>query len=133
MTSNRRNFLILGGASLALAGCGGDLLGPPPAPPIYVLEAPAPVAAMAQLPWSLSVMRPNAPSFYLAWGTEDDIVDQPTQAVPFRDALKQAGYYVRTVVIPGAPHFWSSDPIDEPNSYPGIAAPRILRFLQEKL
>lgn len=62
MTSNRRNFLILGGASLALAGCGGDLLGPPPAPPIYVLEAPAPVAAMAQLPWSLSVMRPNAPS-----------------------------------------------------------------------
>ena len=62
MTTDRRNFLILGGASLALAGCGGDLLGPPPAPPIYVLEAPAPVAAMARLPWSLSVMRPTAPS-----------------------------------------------------------------------
>lgn len=84
-------------------------------------------------PLSHVTVRSNAPSFYLAWGTEDDIVDQPTQAVPFRDALKQAGYYVRTVVIPGAPHFWCSDPIDEPNSYSGIAAPRVLRFLQEKL
>jgi cholesterol transport system auxiliary component len=59
--TDRRNFLMLGGASLALAGC-GDLLGPPPAPPIYILEAPAPVQAMARLPWSLSVMRPSAPS-----------------------------------------------------------------------
>ena len=84
-------------------------------------------------PLSYVTVRPNAPSFYLAWGTEDDIVHQPTQAVPFRDALKQAGYYVRTTVIPGAPHFWSSDPIEEPNSYSGFAAPRILRFLQEKL
>ena len=61
MTTNRRNFLMLGGASLALAGC-GDLLGPPPAAPIYVLEAPAPLQPMAKLPWSLSVMRPSAPA-----------------------------------------------------------------------
>lgn len=59
---NRRNFLMLGGAALALAGCGGDLLGPPPPPPIYILEAPAPVQPMAKLPWSLSVMRPSAPN-----------------------------------------------------------------------
>ncbi len=84
-------------------------------------------------PLSHVTVRANAPAFYLAWGTEDDIVDQPTQAIPFRDALKQAGYYVRTAIIPGAPHFWSSDPIEEPNSYSGIAAPRVLRFLEEKL
>jgi cholesterol transport system auxiliary component len=61
MNANRRDVLLLGGASLALAGC-GDLLGPPPAPPIYVLEAPAPIQPMAKLPWSLSVMRPTAPA-----------------------------------------------------------------------
>jgi len=57
----RRDFLFLGGASLTLAGC-GDLLGPPESPPIYILEAPAPVQPMAKLPWSLSVMRPSAPN-----------------------------------------------------------------------
>jgi cholesterol transport system auxiliary component len=61
MNANRRDFLLLGGASLALTGC-GDLLGPPPSPPIYVLEAPAPLQPMAKLPWSLSVMRPSAAS-----------------------------------------------------------------------
>lgn len=58
----RRDFLFLGGATLALAGCGGDLLGPPPPPPVYILEAPAPLQPMAKLPWSLSVMRPTAPN-----------------------------------------------------------------------
>ena len=61
MTTDRRNFLIFGGASLVLAGC-GDLVGPPPASPIYVLQAPAPVAPAAKLAWSLSVMRPSAPA-----------------------------------------------------------------------
>jgi cholesterol transport system auxiliary component len=61
MNTNRRDFLLLGGASMALAGC-GDLLGPPPSPPIYVLEAPAPLQPMARLLWSVSVMRPTAPS-----------------------------------------------------------------------
>jgi acetyl esterase/lipase len=84
-------------------------------------------------PLSHATVRANAPSFYLAWGDEDDIVDQPNQAVPFRDALKQAGFYVRTVIIPGAPHFWASDPIEEVGSYSGHTAPRVLRFLQEKL
>jgi cholesterol transport system auxiliary component len=61
MNTPRRNFLFLGGAALALAGC-GDLLGPPPAPPVYILEAPAPLQPMAKLPWSVSVMRPTAPN-----------------------------------------------------------------------
>ena len=84
-------------------------------------------------PLSHATTRGNSTAFYLAWGTEDDIVDQPTQAIPFRDALKQAGFYVRTAIVPGAPHFWSSDPIDMPHSYSGVVAPRVVRFLDEKL
>lgn len=84
-------------------------------------------------PLSHVSVRGNATAFYLAWGTEDDIVDPATQAVPFRDALKQAGYYVRTVTVPGAPHFWSSEPIEDASSYSGFVAPRVLRFLDEKL
>jgi acetyl esterase/lipase len=84
-------------------------------------------------PLSYATSRGNAPGFLLAWGTADDIVDPTTQALPFRDALKQAGYYVRTVVLTDAPHFWCGDPIDEPGSYPGFLAPRLLRFLQLKL
>jgi ABC-type uncharacterized transport system auxiliary subunit len=66
--TDRRRFLTLGAASLALAGC-GDLLGPPPAAPIYVLDtgnAPAAAAPAAQparkTGWSLAVMRPSAPA-----------------------------------------------------------------------
>jgi len=84
-------------------------------------------------PLSYATARPNAPGFLLSWGTADDIVDPASQAHPFRDALKQAGFYVRTVVLTDAPHFWCSDPIDEPGSHPGFLAPRALRFLQLKL
>jgi len=37
---------------------------------------------------------------------------------------------VRTVVIPGAGHYFLSDPVDE-TSFNAIAAPRVLRFLKE--
>jgi acetyl esterase/lipase len=84
-------------------------------------------------PLSYATARGNAPAFLLAWGTADDIVEPSTQAEPFRDALKQAGFYVRTTVLTDAPHFWCGDPIDEPNSYTGFLAPRMLRFLQLKL
>ena len=84
-------------------------------------------------PLSHVTVRGNATAFYLTWGSEDDIVDPATQAVPFRDALKQAGYFVRTAILPGAPHFWVGEPIDEPESYSGFVAPRIRRFLEEKL
>jgi cholesterol transport system auxiliary component len=63
--NNRRHFLVTGGACLALAGC-GNLLGPPPASPIYVLDTgAAPVAAAApaaKAGWSLAIMRPSAPT-----------------------------------------------------------------------
>ena len=48
-------------------------------------------------------------------------------------ALNQAGFFVRTVVLEGAPHFWVSDPIDETGSFTGFLAPRLLRFLQARL
>ena len=56
-----------------------------------------------------------------------------SQSERFVTALKQAGFFVRTVVVPGAPHFWMADPIDETTSYTGFLAPRLLRFLQDQL
>jgi hypothetical protein len=40
---------------------------------------------------------------------------------------------VRTCYVPGAGHYWASDPIDEPGSYAAVLAPRLIRFLAEKL
>jgi acetyl esterase/lipase len=75
----------------------------------------------------------NATAFLLAWGTEDDVVDHKEQGEGFLEALKQAGHYVRTVVLPGAPHFWIGDPLDEAGSHSGFFAARLLRFLQARL
>jgi acetyl esterase/lipase len=68
--------------------------------------------------------------FLLIHGTADDIVDPQTQSQAFLTALKQAGFFVRTIVVPGSGHFWASDPIEEPGSYGAQAAPQMLRFLQ---
>ncbi len=65
--------------------------------------------------------------------TEDNILDRATQSEPSRAAMKQAGFYVRSVVMQGAGHFWMSDPLDEAASITGYLAPRLLRFLGEKV
>ena len=70
------------------------------------------------------------PAFLLTWGTHDDIVD-PAQSEAFLLALKQAGFYVRTV-IQDAPHFWAGDPLDEAGSHSAFFAARLLRFLDER-
>jgi acetyl esterase/lipase len=75
----------------------------------------------------------NSTSFLLVWGTNDDIVEPSSQSEVFLLALKQARFYVRTVIIQSAPHFWITDPIDEPNSFVGFLAPRLLRFLAQRL
>jgi hypothetical protein len=36
-------------------------------------------------------------------------------------------------VVEGAPHYWLSDPIEEPGSYSGFLASRLLRFIKEQL
>jgi acetyl esterase/lipase len=71
--------------------------------------------------------------FLLIHGTNDDIVDPHTQSQAFLTALKQAGFFARTIVIPGSGHFWASDPIDEPGSHGAQASPRMLRFLEAAL
>jgi acetyl esterase/lipase len=72
-------------------------------------------------------------SVLLACGTEDDLVDRRRHTDVFLRALKQAGFFTRTCYVPGAGHYWVSDPLDEPGSYPAVLAPRLLRFLAEKL
>lgn len=75
----------------------------------------------------------NGLSVFLACGTEDDLVNRHAQTDAFLLALKQAGFFVRTCIVQGAPHYWMNDPIDEPGSYAGFLAPRLVRFLAEKL
>jgi acetyl esterase/lipase len=84
-------------------------------------------------PLTYTTIDKNHTAFLVVWGTEDDIVDPRSQLEVFVTALKQAGFFVRTVIVPGAPHFWIREPIDEPTSSTGFLAPRLLRFLQNQL
>jgi len=84
-------------------------------------------------PISHAITANNKTAVYLSWGTEDDVVDHRTQSLEFLLALKQAGFTVRTCVVHGAPHYWLSDPIEEPGSHSGFLAPRLLRYLKEQL
>src|SRR6476660_3838804 len=70
---------------------------------------------------------------FLSVGTEDDLVDRRAQTDAFLLRLKQANFYARPCIVQGAPHYWLSDPIDELRSYSGFMAPRLLRFLKERL
>jgi acetyl esterase/lipase len=83
-------------------------------------------------PISYVTVDKNSTRFLLLHGTNDDIVDPATQSTAFLNALKQAGFYARTVVIPGAGHFFITDPVDE-TSFNGFAGPRVLRFLADAL
>jgi acetyl esterase/lipase len=83
-------------------------------------------------PLSYVIRGNNQTSFFLTWGTVDDIVD-PAQSEAFLLALKQAGFYVRTQQVIAAPHYWFTDPMDEPRGNIGFVAPQVLRFLAERL
>ena len=102
-----------------------NFLGAPPMenPRLYFDASPINYATVAN----------NQIGVFLSVGTEDDLVDRTKQNDAFLLALKQAGFFVRTCIVQGAPHYWLSDPIDEPGSYPGFVAPRLVRFLQERL
>lgn len=84
-------------------------------------------------PLSYATTHANQTSVLLTWGKEDDIVDWTTQSAVMLTALKRAGYYVRTVVLEGAGHFWMADPIEEEHSYSAVLAPKLARFLGERL
>jgi len=80
-------------------------------------------------PLSYATVDKNSTRFLLIYGREDDIVDPATQSEKFLTALKQAGFFARTIVVPGAGHFWSVDPVEEPGSFGSYAGPKVLRFL----
>jgi acetyl esterase/lipase len=80
-------------------------------------------------PISYATVDKNAPRFLLVYGTHDDIVDSATQSEPFLNALKQAQFVARAVVVAGGGHFWVTDPI-EPGSFGAYAAPKVLLFLK---
>ena len=84
-------------------------------------------------PVSYATYANNAIGVLLATGTEDDLVDPKTQTETFQLALKQAGFFVRPCIVSGAPHYWMNDPIEEPGSLSGFLAPRLMRFLAERL
>jgi acetyl esterase/lipase len=83
-------------------------------------------------PLSYVSAKNNSTSVLVVWGTRDDIVDFRSQSEAFMLALKQAGYFVRPVPVEGAPHFWVWDPVDDTNPN-GFLAPKLLRFLQQRL
>ena len=80
-------------------------------------------------PISYATVDRNATRFLLVCGTNDDIVDSATQSMAFLTALKQAQFVARSVVVPGAGHFWVTDPI-EPGSFGAYAGPKVLLFLK---
>ena len=85
-------------------------------------------------PISYATVDRNQVRFLLIHGTDDDIVDPPSQSGAFLTALTQARFFVRRIVFPGAGHFWSADPFEsEPQSYSALAIPRLLRFLETSL
>ena len=85
-------------------------------------------------PMSYATIDRNRARFLLIHGTADDVVDPATQSQAFQNALNQAGFYVRRFVLPGAGHFWASDPFEgEIGGYGATAAPTILRFLEGAL
>ena len=84
-------------------------------------------------PISYATLSNNKIAVLLATGTEDDLVDRKTHTDALQLALKLAGFFVRPCIVQGAPHYWMNDPIEEPESYSGFLAPRLMRFLAEKL
>ena len=84
-------------------------------------------------PLSYATIDKSGTKFLLMYGREDEIVDATTQSDRFLVALKQAGFFARTIVIPQAGHFWAADPVEEPGSFGALAAPRLVRFLEAAL
>jgi acetyl esterase/lipase len=82
-------------------------------------------------PISYATVDKNSTRFLLLHGTKDDNVD-PSQSAAFLTALTRAGFFARTIFIPGAGHYFITDPVDE-TSFGGFAGPRVLRFLAAAL
>jgi acetyl esterase/lipase len=84
-------------------------------------------------PISYATLANNQLAVLLVTGSADDLVEPGPQTEAFLLALKQAGFFVRPCIVAGAPHYWMNDPIDDPTGFPAFLAPRLMRFLAEKL
>jgi len=85
-------------------------------------------------PISYATVDRNRVRFLLIHGSRDGLVDPPSQSGAFFVALTRAGFLVRRVSIPGAGHFWASDPFEnQPRGYGAMVAPQLLRFLEDSL
>lgn len=56
-----RRLFLSGAAALSLSACGGDLIGPPEAGPIYPLRPSFAAAGGPKVSWALSILRPDVP------------------------------------------------------------------------
>jgi acetyl esterase/lipase len=85
-------------------------------------------------PISYATVDRNKLKVLLIHGTHDDLVDADSQSGAFLVALTQAQFFARRIIIPGAGHFWSSEPFEgDPHSYAAQAIPRLMRFLESSL
>lgn len=72
--------------------------------------------------------------FLLIHGSRDELVDPQSQTGAFTAALTQAGFSAQQLIVPGAAHFWVSEPFENaPGSYGAMAAPALLQFLEGAL
>src|ERR1700728_325106 len=76
----------------------------------------------------------NKLRFLLVHGSRDNLVDPQSQTGTFYSVLKQAGFFVQQLIIPGAGHYWATEPFENaPRSYGETAARQVLRFLASSL
>src|ERR1051325_11071618 len=61
-------------------------------------------------PMSYVTVDKNGPRFLLIYGHEDDIADPKTLSEPFSKALRQAGFFVRSIVVAGGGGFSGGAP-----------------------
>jgi cholesterol transport system auxiliary component len=61
----QRRLFLIGASTLAVSGCGGNVLGlgPPDAGPLYAVKPPFPPGGTGtKVPWALSILRPDMAS-----------------------------------------------------------------------
>jgi dipeptidyl aminopeptidase/acylaminoacyl peptidase len=59
-------------------------------------------------PISYATADRNHVRFLLFHGSDDKLVDPPSQSGAFLAALTRAGFFARLIMIPGAGHYWAS-------------------------
>jgi len=61
MSKIQRRLFLIGASALVLSACGGNLLGPPDAGPIYPVRPSFPAGSGEKVRWALSILIPDVP------------------------------------------------------------------------